>query len=58
MGAYDELSFSDVEAFYAKHVQGRPVAIMVVGDPRVVKLEQLRSYGPVVKLRARDLLSP
>lgn len=55
---YEGLSFADIEAFYGKHVAGKPIAIMVVGDPRKVDRKRLEKYGPVVKLRVGDLLSP
>ena len=54
---YGALTFADIEGFYARHVADRPVAIMVVGDPRVVRRKTLETYGPVVELRASDLLT-
>ncbi len=48
--AYAKLTFEDVLAFYRSNVADRPLSIMVVGNPRKVKLSQLRRYGRVVRL--------
>lgn len=55
--AYRTLDFEDIAAFYRSHLAGRPVAIMVVGDPRRVKPRRLRKYGKLVRLRKRQLYS-
>lgn len=54
--AYAALTFADVERFYARHVEGRAISIVVVGDPRKVKRKQLRRYGPLVEVSMRDIL--
>jgi predicted Zn-dependent peptidase len=54
-GEYEGLTFEAITAFYDAHVEGRPVAIMVVGDPRKVKTKQLRAYGKVVRVREGKL---
>ena len=56
--AYAALDFDDIVAFYRRHVAGRPLAIMVVGDPRKADPAKLRKYGRVVRLRERQLYSP
>jgi zinc protease len=55
--AYEGLAFEDIERFYEAHVEGRPLAIMVVGDPRKVKPEALRKYGKLVRVREGALYS-
>lgn len=55
--AYAALDFADIVAFYRKHVAGRPLAIMIVGDPRKADPERLRKYGKLVKLREGQLYS-
>lgn len=57
MEAYANLAFPDVERFYAEHVAGRPVAIVVVGDPRTVDRDRLKGYGPLVEVSLGDILS-
>lgn len=54
--AYGALTFADIERFYTRHIEGRPISIVVVGDPRKVKRKQLRSYGPVVEVSTSDIL--
>jgi predicted Zn-dependent peptidase len=55
--AYDDLEFSQIEEFYRAHVAGRPLTIMVVGDPRKVKPAKLRAYGRLVRVREGKLYS-
>ncbi len=55
--AYRELEFADIVAFYRAHVAGKPLAIMVAGDPRKVKMKDLKRYGKVVRLREWQLYS-
>mgnify|MGYP002814689950 CR=1 FL=1 len=55
--AYGELGFDDIERFYAQSVKGKPVSIVVVGDPRKVDRKKLEAYGPVVDVSVRDILS-
>ena len=55
--AYRELEFDDIAAFYRAHVAGKPLAIMVVGDPRKVKPKDLKKYGKLVRLREWKLYS-
>jgi len=54
--AYADLSFADIVGFYARHIEGRPISIIVVGDPRKVKRKRLRHYGPVVEVSIHDIL--
>ncbi|MBV1861084.1 MAG: insulinase family protein [Nannocystaceae bacterium] len=54
--AYGTLEFADIQRFYADHIQGRPISIIVVGDPRTVKRKRLREYGPLVEVSMRDIL--
>jgi hypothetical protein len=56
--AYAALEFDDIVAFYRRHIAGRPLAIMIVGDPRKAPPERLRKYGKLVQLRERQLYSP
>jgi zinc protease len=56
--AYAALEFADIVAFYRRYVAGRPLAIMIVGDPRKADPERLRKYGKLVRLREGQLYSP
>jgi predicted Zn-dependent peptidase len=55
--AYRELEFDDIAEFYRAHVAGKPLSIMVVGDPRKVKPKDLKKYGKLVRLREWRLYS-
>ena len=55
--AYESLQFDDIAQFYRDHVKDRPVAIMVVGDPRKVKPATLATYGKLVRVRESSLFS-
>ncbi|MCR9164230.1 MAG: M16 family metallopeptidase [Nannocystaceae bacterium] len=57
LAAYASLRFEDVEQHYARHVSGRPISIVVVGDPRKVDRTRLKTYGPVVEVSVRDILT-
>ncbi len=52
---YETIEYDDIERFYREHVAGRPVAIMVVGDPRRVDPERLAKYGKLVRVREGSL---
>ena len=51
--AYPELEFADVEAFYAAQVEGRPVTMTVVGDPRRVDRDALAKWGEVITVKEK-----
>ena len=56
--AYAHLEFADIMDFYRKYVAGKPLAIMVVGDPRKTRPDDLKKYGKLVRLREGQLYSP
>jgi len=56
--AYERLEFEDIVEFYRRHVAGRPLAIMIVGDPRKARPALLKKYGKLVRLREGELYSP
>jgi predicted Zn-dependent peptidase len=56
--AFESISFEDVLSFYERNVKGRPVAVMVVGDPRKVDVDELAKYGKVVRIREGKVYSP
>ncbi|MFO7562098.1 MAG: insulinase family protein [Enhygromyxa sp.] len=53
---YGKLDFADIEAFYAAQVAGRPVILLVVGDPRQIDMDELARYGEVVEVAEREVL--
>lgn len=54
---YAELDFGDIQAFHAAQVAGRPVILMVVGDPRRVDVRALARYGEVIEVGERDVFA-
>jgi predicted Zn-dependent peptidase len=56
--AYAALEFADIVEFYRRHVEGRPLAVMIVGDPRKARPAELKKLGKLVRLRERQLYSP
>ncbi len=54
---YRALRFEDVQALFEAQVQGRPVTLMIVGDPKRVDAELLAKWGRVVRVRPRDVFS-
>jgi zinc protease len=55
--AYTDLEFAAIVDFYRRYVAGRPLAIMIVGDPRKATPAKLRKYGKLVRLREGQLYS-
>lgn len=53
--AVDGMSFEDVNDFYLNNLKGKPVAIGIVGDPRLIDLKVLEKYGKVKRLNSSDL---
>lgn len=55
----DAISFDDVLQFYEKHVKGKPVTIVIMGDPKMINQKQLQStYGKLTKMSTSKLFSP
>nr|WP_255216135.1 M16 family metallopeptidase [Pseudenhygromyxa sp. WMMC2535] len=57
LAGYQRVEFEDVRALFEAQVKGRPVTLMVVGDPRRVDLELLRKWGEVVEVDRREVFS-
>ena len=53
----DTLTFDDIVNFYTQHIQGKPYAIGIIGNPKMIDLERLEKYGKVVKLNDRKLFN-
>ncbi|MDR2564306.1 MAG: insulinase family protein [Prevotellaceae bacterium] len=50
--AFEKLTFDDIKGFHARYLKGKPVAIAVVGDPKIVDVKALEQFGKVTKLSA------
>jgi predicted Zn-dependent peptidase len=55
----DAINFDDVRRFYEKHVKGKPVSVIIMGDPKMINQKQLQStYGKLTKMSTNKLFSP
>lgn len=50
-----QVTTTEVETFYRDHIQGKPRAIIIVGNKRLLDMEQLKKMGRVVMLSAKDI---
>lgn len=53
----DALTFDDIVKFYEEHIQGKPYAIAIMGNPKLIDLKKLEAFGKVVKLSERRLFN-
>ena len=52
------LTFDNVVSFYQSHVQGKPMTILIMGDPGLIDQKQLKAkYGKITKLSKSKLFS-
>ena len=52
------LTFDDILSFYQSHVQGKPMAILIMGDPKLIDQKLLKTkYGKITKLSKSRLFS-
>jgi predicted Zn-dependent peptidase len=54
--AYEALTFEDIDRFVERQIAGRPMTLVVVGDPKRFPAKRLAEYGDVIKLRPKDVL--
>ena len=54
---YGEMTFDDVVKFYNENIKGRPIAIGIVGNPKMIDEKALAKYGKVVKLSTSKVFS-
>jgi predicted Zn-dependent peptidase len=56
MTAIDNLTYEDIKAFYEKNVKGKPVTIVIVGDPKTIDQKALKAkWGKITKVSAGKL---
>lgn len=54
----EKLTFDQIVDFYNKEIKGKPVTILIVGDPKLIDMKAIQSqYGKVVKLSESSLFS-
>jgi zinc protease len=57
LDAYPNLEFADIERFHAAQIAGRPITLVVVGDPRQVDTRELARFGRVIELHERQIFA-
>ncbi|MDR0542415.1 MAG: insulinase family protein [Dysgonamonadaceae bacterium] len=53
----ESLTFDDIVKFYNEQVKGRPIAIAIVGNPKMIDEKALAKYGKVIKLSNTKIFS-
>ncbi len=57
--AVQKMKWEDIENFYKEYIQGKPVTIMIVGDPKRIDQKALTNqYGKIKKLTKQTLFAP
>jgi predicted Zn-dependent peptidase len=51
-----EIEMEDLVRFYEKHVAGRPVVYVVVGNSRKIDMNELAKFGEVTHIRKKDII--
>ena len=52
------LTFDNILSFYQSHVQGKPITVLIMGDPGLIDQKQLKAkYGKITKLSKSKLFS-
>jgi len=58
MPKVDNLTFDQIVSFYNKEIKGKPITIVITGDPKTINLKQIQTnQGKVTKLSANTLFS-
>jgi hypothetical protein len=56
MTAIDNLTYEDIKAFYEKNVKGKPVTIVIIGDPKSIDQKALKAkWGKITKVSPSKL---
>ncbi|MCM1034062.1 MAG: insulinase family protein [Paludibacter sp.] len=59
MPGIENLSFEQILDFYKENIQGKPITIVIMGDPKLINLKQIQAnHGKVTKLSKSKLFSP
>ena len=58
MPTIDQLTFDQILSFYNKEIKGKPITIIITGDPKVIDLKQIQTnQGKVNKLNSSNLFN-
>ena len=57
--AIDNLTFDQIKEFYLQNIQGKPMTIILVGDPKLINQKALQAkYGKFIKPSKAKLFAP
>ena len=56
--AINDLTFEQIETYYKEHIQGKPMAIMIVGDPKQIDKKALGKIAKVKTVSVNTLFAP
>lgn len=52
----DNLNYENIESFYNQNIKGKPITIIIMGDPKLINLKHLKSkYGKYIKIKKNKL---
>jgi zinc protease len=58
MPKIDNLTFDQIVAFYNKEIKGKPISIIITGDPKTIDLKKITAkQGNVTKLNSSNLFN-
>jgi len=59
MSAIENLTFDQIVSFYNENIKGKPIAIVIMGDPKTIDLKQIEAkHGKITKLNVSKLYKP
>lgn len=50
-----QMKMEDVERFYQRHIQGKPVVYAIVGNAKKIDMKRLESFGTIIKVKKKDI---
>lgn len=57
--ALENMTYEQIQEFYTKHIQGKPITIVIMGDAKQIDLKRISAkYGKVTKLSKGRLFAP
>jgi predicted Zn-dependent peptidase len=56
MTTIDNLTYEDIKAFYEANIKGKPVTIVVIGDPKTIDQKAIQAkWGKITKMSPNKL---
>jgi len=58
MGEINNLTFDQIQNFYEKNIKGKPIAIIIMGDRKLIDTKQIeQKHGKITRLNSKQLFS-